>query len=116
MSGSVAMPQPSIARTFTVMPGCAGKYVPIVQETESPKKSMIGSVLAGLPFRSIGTMKPADFVADGRGDTCVTIAAAGGRFELIGVVPTTMTTATTPTAVTVVAIGTPRGRSRLSAP
>jgi hypothetical protein len=36
------MPQPWMARSLTTMPGCGGRYAPIVQATESPRMSMRG--------------------------------------------------------------------------
>src|SRR3954468_15740018 len=56
MSGRGAMPQPSMARVLVPMPGCSGRYVPITQDTESPKKVTRGSCPAsrGRPGRSIG--------------------------------------------------------------
>jgi hypothetical protein len=44
MSGNSAMPQPSMDRTLVQIPGCFGKYVPSVQETESPRNVTRGSV------------------------------------------------------------------------
>ena len=48
---SRAMPQPWIARTVTMSPDAGGRYVPRVQDTESPKNVIRGSV----PGRPAGT-------------------------------------------------------------
>src|SRR5215510_8368293 len=111
MSGSVAMPHPSIARTLTHSPGCGGRYLPITQETESPKKVTRGSVpeVPTLrPGRSIGTTVPD---ADGRGgaDLMMTGAAVAPAGCTGGVVMSTMATAVAPIADTVTPIGARRG-------
>src|SRR3954447_12787083 len=53
------MPQPWIERTLVHIPGCSGRYVPMVQETESPKNVILGSApaVSGRPRRLIGTTR-----------------------------------------------------------
>src|SRR3954451_13558866 len=111
MSGSVAMPQPWMARTLVHRPGWAGRYVPITQETESPRNVTRGScgdrirpvrVAAGALDRSARvrcSMKRGGLMTTGG---AAARAGAGGG----GVVLTAMTATIAARAVAVTAVGT----------
>src|SRR5215467_8293185 len=116
MSGSVAMPHPWIARSLTHRPGWEGRYLPMTQDTESPRNVTRGSLPGLRPGRSIGATDPVSDV-DGCGVMLVTMtgaATAGGVGG--GAVTSTIATAVAPTALIVAPTGACRGSSRVSAP
>src|SRR5882757_5034026 len=115
MSGSVAIPQPSIARTLVHRPGCFGRYVPMTQDTESPKNVTRGSP-PEVPFvrsvRAIGTYTPA-LDAAGCGFVDVTMTGAADSAGVgAGIVVSTTANAVAPIARTVTPTGARRGRRR----
>src|SRR5215475_9846780 len=116
MSGSVAMPHPSIARTLVHSPGWLGRYVPMTHETESPRNVIRGSepdVPCVRPLRSIGTYSPTgDTDVCGRLSGVMTTGDADRADVAGGAVLKTTTAAAALIASTVTPIGKRFGRPR----
>src|SRR3954470_13217100 len=111
MSGRVAMPQPWMARTLVHIPGWAGRYVPITQETESPRNVTRGT--CGAAIRPAGEAagaldRSAAAGCFGRRGGWITTGGAAARAGAGGggVAPIEMTATVVARAVAVTAAGT----------